>query len=62
MLDLLGQPYGKFDYKVKYSSPSTTHVLLEDIVPLDWGEEFNKEDGIVRTISSLSLQVMGIDI
>ena len=31
--DLLGQPSEKFDYKVKYSVPSITHILLEDIVP-----------------------------
>ena len=31
--DLLGQSFGKFDYKIKYSAPSTSHVLLEDIVP-----------------------------
>ena len=48
--DLLGQPYGKFDYKVKYSTPSTTHVLLEDIVPSRWGEEFDKEDEMSKIV------------
>ena len=31
--DLLGQPFGKFNYKVKYSAPSIVHVVLKDIVP-----------------------------
>ena len=62
MLDLLGQPYGKFDYKVKYRAPSTAHVLLEDIVPLGWGEEFDKKDGLTRIVQSPNLQVMRIDI
>ena len=31
--DLLGQPSRKFNYEVKYSVPSITHVLPEDIVP-----------------------------
>ena len=31
--DLLGQPSGKFDYKVKYSAPPSTHILIENIVP-----------------------------
>ena len=31
--DLLGQPSGKIDYRVKYSAPSIAHILSEDIVP-----------------------------
>ena len=50
--DLLGQPSGKFDYKVKYSAPSRAHILLEDIVPSEWGEEFDKEDEMTRIIQS----------
>ena len=42
--DLLGQPSGKFDYKVKYSAPPSAHVLIESVVPSGWGEEFDKED------------------
>ena len=41
--DLLGHPSEKFNYKVKYITPSTAHVLLEDIVPSAWGEVFNKK-------------------
>ena len=46
--DLLGQPFGKFDYKVKYSAPSTSRVLQKVIVPLGWGVEFDKEDEMTR--------------
>ena len=49
--DLLGQPSGKFDYRVKYSAPSIAHVLLKDIVPSGWREEFDKEeDETIRTV------------
>ena len=54
--DLLGQPSGKFDYRVKYSAPPSAHVFIESIVPSGWGEEFDQED------QPPTLQVMGIDI
>ena len=31
--DLLGQPSGKFDYKVFYSKPASNEIPLEIIVP-----------------------------
>ena len=62
MWDLLGQPSQKFNYKVKYSAPSITHVFSENIVPLRWGEEFGEKDWIVRIVNPSNLQVMGIDI
>lgn len=46
--DLLGQPSGKFDYKVKYTAPPSAYIRREDIVPSGWGDEFDEEDGIVR--------------
>ena len=55
MWDLLGRPLGKFNYKVKYSAPSTAH---EDIVPSGWGEEFDKENGIIRIVQSPNLPVI----
>ena len=41
---LLGQPSGKFDYKVFYSKPPSYGILLEIIVPTGWGDEFEDED------------------
>ena len=48
--DLLGQPSKKFNYKVKYSAPLTAHILSKDIVPSEWGEEFDEEDGTIRIV------------
>ena len=31
--DLLGQPSGKFDYKVFYSKPSSYDIPIESIIP-----------------------------
>ena len=42
--DLLGQPSGKFDYKVFYSKPASNDIPLEMIVPTGWGDEFEDED------------------
>ena len=42
--DLLGQPSGKFDYKVFYSKPPSYDIPLETIVPTGWGDEFEDED------------------
>ena len=41
---LLGQPSGKFDYKVFYSKPPSYDIPLEKIVPTGWGDEFEDED------------------
>ena len=38
--DLLGQPSGKFDYKVFYSKPPSFDIPIESITPRGWGDEF----------------------
>ena len=42
--DLLGQPSGKFDYKVFYSKPPSYDIPIESIIPRGWGDEF-EDDG-----------------
>ena len=37
----MGQPSGKFDYKVFYSKPSSYDIPIESIIPGDWGDEFD---------------------
>ena len=44
--DLLGQPSGKFDYKVFYSKPPSYDIPMESIIPEGWGDEF-EDDGSV---------------
>ena len=44
--DLLGQPSGKFDYKVFYSKPPSYDIPIELIIPGRWGDEF-EDDGPV---------------
>ena len=41
--DLLGQPSGKFDYKVFYSKPPLHDIPIESIIPGGWGDEFDNE-------------------
>ena len=41
---LLGQPSGKFDYKVFYTKPSSFDIPIASIMPGGWGEEFDDED------------------
>ena len=41
--DLLGQPSGKFDYKVFYSKPPSYDIPIESIIPGGWGNEFEDE-------------------
>ena len=41
--DLLGQPSGKFDYKVFYSKPPSYDIPIESIVPGGWGDEFDDD-------------------
>ena len=41
--DLLGQPSGKFDYKLFYSKPSSYDIPIESIIPGGWGDEFDDE-------------------
>ena len=43
MEDLLGQPLGKFDYKVFCSEPPSYDILIELIVPGGWGDEFDDD-------------------
>ena len=42
--DLLGQPSGKFDYKVFYSKPPSYDIPIESIMPGGWGEEFDNDE------------------
>ena len=41
--DLLGQPSGKFDYKVFYSKPPSYDIPIESIVPKGWGDDFDDD-------------------
>ena len=41
--DLLGQPSGKFNYKVFYSKPPSYDIPIESIVPGGWGDEFDDD-------------------
>ena len=43
MEDLLGQPSGKFDYKVFYSKPPSYDILIESIIPRGWGDDFDDD-------------------
>ena len=36
--DLLGQPSGKFDYKVFYSKLPSYNIPIESIIPKGWGD------------------------
>ena len=40
---MLGQPSGKFDYKVFYSKPHSHDIPIESIMPGGWGDEFDDE-------------------
>ena len=40
---LLGQPSGKFDYKVFYSKLPSYDIPIESIVPGGWGDEFEDD-------------------
>ena len=42
--DLLGQPSGKFDYKVFYTKPPSFDIPIKSIMPGGWGEEFNNDE------------------
>ena len=41
--DLLGQPSGKFDYKVFYSKPPSDDIPIESIILGGWGDEFDDQ-------------------
>ena len=42
----MGQPSGKFDYKVFYSKPPSYDIPIKSIIPGGWGDEF-EDDGPV---------------
>ena len=42
--DLLGQPSGKFNYKVFYTKPPSFDVPIESIIPEGWGDEFEDDE------------------
>ena len=44
--DLLGQPSGKFDYKVFYSKPPSYDIPIESIIPRGWGDEFENDEPV----------------
>ena len=44
--DLLGQPSGKFDYKVFYTKPPSFDIPIESIMPRGWGEEFDDDEPV----------------
>ena len=44
--DLLGQPSGKFDYKVFYTKPPSFDIPVESIMPGGWGEEFDEDEPV----------------
>ena len=41
--DLLGQPSGKFDYKVFYSKLPSHDIPIESIMPGGWGDKFDDD-------------------
>ena len=44
--DLLGQPSGKFDYKVFYIKPPSFDVPIESIIPEGWGDKFEDDEPV----------------
>ena len=44
--DLLGQPSGKFDYKVFYTKPPSFDVPIESIIPEGQGDEFEDHEPV----------------
>ena len=44
--DLLGQPSGKFDYKVFYFKPPSYDIPIESIIPGGWGDKFDDDEPI----------------
>ena len=60
---MLGQPSGKFDYKVFYSKPPLYDIPIESIIPGGWGDEFdndepvNKEEKKVKNIEQSKKEI-----
>ena len=44
--DLLGQPSGKFDYKMFYSKPPSYDIPIKSIVLVGWGDEFDDDKSV----------------
>ena len=44
--DLLGQPSGKFDYKVFYSKSPSYDIVIELIMHGGWGDEFDDDEPV----------------
>ena len=42
----MGQPSGKFDYKVFYSKPPSYDIPIESIIPGGWGDEFDDNEPV----------------
>ena len=40
----MGQPSGKFDYKVFYSKPPSYDIPIESIIPVGSGDEFDDDE------------------
>ena len=46
--DLLGQPSGKFDYKMFYSKPPSYDIPIKSIVLVGWGDEFDDDKSVSK--------------
>ena len=42
----MGQPSGKFDYKVFYSKPPSYDISIESIIIRDWDDEFEDDEPV----------------
>ena len=42
----MGQPLGKFDYKVFYSKPPSHDIPIMSIMPGGWGNEFDDDEPV----------------
>ena len=60
--DLISQPSGKFDFKVKYIIPPSAALRRKDIVPSRCEGGFDEDDGIVTTLQPLEPAMMGINV
>src|SRR3954467_15558785 len=38
--DTLGEPSGRYDFLVKYTTPQSSFIAMEDIAPTGWGDQF----------------------
>ena len=42
----MGQPSGKFNYKVFYSKPPSYDIPIESIIPGGWGGDFDDDEPV----------------